>query len=354
MNPTQKEFLVSLINELGPSGHEFNVQKLWKNEVSKFCKNINVDPHGNLTATLNPEKEFSVMIVGHADEIGLIVNYIDDKGFLYFMNIGGVDQTILSAHKARIMTKNGIVEGIFGQKSLHHEDSHNRKLPKRHEVYIDIGAKDKKEAEKLITIGDPVIYGENYIDLQGKNAAARCFDNRIGIYLVAEIMRKLSTKKFNTKVYGVSSVQEETGVWGAGNAAYNLKPDIGIAFDVCPSTDIPGTSKEQFGDLRLGAGPIIRRGVIAHHKISDLLIQTAKKKKIKIQIDVENGRFGTDSDPISKSRGGVAVGGVEIPTRYLHSSAEVLNHDDVDNCIELVTEFILSLEKNKDFLKYDL
>ena len=354
MNDNQNQFLVSLINELGPSGHEFKVQKIWKTEVSKFCKDVQVDPHGNLTATLNPDKDFSIMIVGHADEIGLIVNYIDDRGFLYFMNIGGVDQTMLGAHKARIMTKKGIVEGIFGQKSLHHEDSQTRKIPKRHEVYIDIGAKNKKEAEKLVSIGDPVVWGENYIDLQGKNAAARCFDNRIGIYIVAEVLRKLSGKKFNTKVYGVSSVQEETGVWGAGNIAFSLKPDLAIAFDVCPSTDIPGTSKEQFGDLQLGGGPIIRRGVIAHHKIADLLIKTAASKKIKVQIDVENGRFGTDSDPISKSRGGVAVGGVEIPTRYLHSSAEVLNHDDVDNCIDLICEFILSLEKNKDLLKYDL
>ena len=350
MEKFQKDFLISLINELGPSGHEIKVQKIWKEEVSKFCKTISNDPHGNLTATLNPNADFSIMIVGHADEIGLIVNYISDEGYIYFQRVGGVDQSILSAHKARIITNNGVVEGIFGQKSLHQEEGHNRKLPKMHEVYIDIGAKNKEEAAKLVTVGDPVVFGNDYSDLLNNNAAARCFDNRIGIYIVAEVMRKLSKEKFNTKVCGVSSVQEETGVWGAGNAAYHLKPTLGIALDVMPSTDVPDVLKEQYGDIKLGNGPVIRRGVVTNNFVCERMIQVAKDKNYKYQLDVENGRFGTDSDAIAKVRSGIPVGGMEIPTRYLHSSNEVLNLDDVDVCVDLLTDIILEFDKNqKDF-----
>ena len=350
MTSKEKEFLERLTNEAGPSGYEDTVQEIWKKEVSKFCTNIKKDIHSNIIATLNPQKDFSIMIVGHADEVGLIVNYIDDKGYLYFESIGGVDQSILGSQRARILTEKGIIEGVFGQKSLHLEDEKTRKIPKRHEVYIDIGAKDKKEASKHVMIGDPIIYGEDFKFLLGDYVSARCFDNRIGVFIVAEALRRLSTKKISSKIYGVSSVQEETGVWGARNAAYSLKPTIAIAIDVMPSTDVPNVLKEAYGDIKLGDGPVIRRGVIANKKVTSKMIDVAKKKKYKYQIDIENGFFGTDADPISKVRGGIAVGGLEIPTRYLHSSREVLNLKDVDTAIELLTDIILEFDRNKKFL----
>lgn len=350
MTNEQKDFLVSLINEPGPSGHEDNVQKLWKNEVSRFCNNIQRDVHGNLTATLNPNEDFSVLIVGHADEIGLMVTYIDDNGYIFFNNIGGVDQSILGSQRARILTSSGIIEGVFGQRSLHMEEGKTRKIPKRHEVFIDIGAKDKKEIEGIIMIGDPIIYGNDYTDLRNNLAASRCFDNRIGIYIVAEVLRKLSGAAFNTKVYGVSSVQEETGVWGAGNAAYHLDPTMAIALDVMPSTDYPGVSKEEFGDVRIGRGPVIRRGVRTSNRIASKMIDIAKSKNYSFQIDMENGHFGTDSDPISKVKSGIPVGGLEIATRYLHSSEEVLSLDDLDKCVDLLSDIILEIDKDKEFL----
>ena len=347
MTNREKNFLRTITNEPGPSGYEDSVQTIWKKEVSKFCKNITKDVHNNLTAILNPQKDFSIMIVGHADEVGLIANYIDDNGYIYFTSIGGVDQSILGSQRARILTKNGTVEGVFGQKSLHLEEEKTRKIPKRHEVYIDVGAKDKKDASKYITIGDPIIYGEDLLYLHNDYVSARCFDNRIGIFIVAEALRKLNSKKFNTKVYGVSSVQEETGVWGARNAAYALKPSIAIALDVMPSTDVPNVAKEAYGDLKLGKGPVIRRGVISNKKVTSKMIEVAKKKKYKYQIDIENGFFGTDADPISRVRSGIAVGGLEIPTRYLHSSREVLNLGDVTIAINLLTDIILELDKDK-------
>ncbi|HEX2788324.1 MAG TPA: hypothetical protein VHP32_10485 [Ignavibacteria bacterium] len=351
METKKKDFLVRLINEPGPSGFEEKVQKIWKTEVSSFCRNIKGDVHGNLTATLNPDEEFSIMIVGHSDEIGLVINYVDDNGFIYFYSIGGVDASILGSQRARIITKNGIIEGVFGQKSLHQEDGGKRSVPKRYEVFIDIGAKSKAEVLKQVTIGDPVIFGNDYRDLRNNLAASRCFDNRIGIFIVAETLRKLSNKKFKTKVFGVSSVQEEINTGGAGNAAYYLNPTMAIAIDVMPATDYPGVSQTQFGDCKLGSGPVIRRGVRTNKRIADKMLEVAKKKKYKYQIDMDNGRFGTDSDYIAPIRSGIPVGGIEVATRYLHSCEEVLSLKDLDESVNYMTDLILEIDKDKNFLR---
>ncbi len=196
MKELQKKFLIKLVNEPSPSGHEESVQDLWFKEIKSFCKNIYKDTHGNLIATLNPGSEKSIMIVGHSDEIGLIVTYINDQGFIYFKPVGGIDPALLSSQRARIITRSGIVEGVLGKISLHLEVSPSeRKLPKLHEIWIDIGAKSKKEAEKYVSIGDPIIFGSDYQELAGNLATARCWDNRVGIFVVGEVLRNLSTIK---------------------------------------------------------------------------------------------------------------------------------------------------------------
>lgn len=344
MTEYQKEFLKRLLNEPSPSGYEEPVQKIWKNEVSKFCKNISRDVHGNLSAALNPDHEKSIMIVGHSDEIGLIVNYINDKGFIYFSSVGGIDTSILTSHRVRILTKKGVVHGAVGRTSVHLDivPPAERKIPKIHEMWIDIGAKDKKEAEKYVSIGDPVVFGEDFQELVEGNAMARCWDNRVGIYVVAEVLRNLAKmKNLKKTVYGVSSTQEETGLWSARGAAYTLKPTAAIAIDVMPSTDSPEISKERFGDTKLGYGPVITRGVRTNHKISEGLISTAKKKKIPYQVDIDQGYTSTDADPISTVRGGIPIGVLSIATRYLHSSVETLSLKDVDQAINLLTNYIL-------------
>jgi putative aminopeptidase FrvX len=344
MTEYQKEFLKKLLNEPSPSGYEEPVQNIWKGEVSKYCKNITRDIHGNLSAALNPGKEKSVMIVGHSDEVGLIVNYINDNGFIYFSPVGGLDTSILTSHRVRIITKKGIVHGAVGRTSVHLDivPPLERKVPKIHEIWIDIGAKDKKEAEKYISVGDPVVFGEDFQELVNGNAMARCWDNRVGIYIVAEVLRKLSKAgKLNKTVYGVSSTQEETGLWSARVAAYSLKPTLAIAIDVMPSTDNPDISKEKFGDTKLGKGPVITRGVRTNRRIYEGLITMAKKKRISYQVDVDHGYTSTDADPISTVRGGIPIGVLSIATRYLHSSVETLNLRDIDNAIELLTSYIL-------------
>jgi putative aminopeptidase FrvX len=343
MKENQKEFLIKLLNEPSPSGHEETVQKIWKNETSKFCKNIEKDTHGNLIASLNPGLDKSIMIVGHSDEIGLIVTYINDKGFIYFKPVGGIDPSILSSQRVKIISKNGIVEGAIGKISVHLDVSNpEKKLPKMHEIWIDIGAKDKKDAEKYISMGDPVIFGNDFAQLTGNLAMARCWDNRVGIYVVAEVLRNLSTvKNLKKTVYGVSSTQEETGVWSAKMAAYAKNPTMAIAIDVMPSTDCPGILKEKWGETYVDRGPVITRGVRTSNLISNRLIETANRKKIPYQIEVDHGHTFTDADPISQVKAGIPIGVVSLPTRYLHSSVEVLSLKDVELSIELLTEFII-------------
>ncbi len=343
MKESQKEFLIKLLNEPSPSGHEETVQKIWKEETSKFCKSIEKDTHGNLIASLNPGFDKSIMIVGHSDEIGLIVTYINDNGFLYFQPVGGIDPSILSSQRVRIITKKGIIEGAIGKISVHLDINYSeKKLPKMHEIWIDIGAKNKKDAEKYVTVGDPVIFGSDFQELTGNLAMARCWDNRVGIYVVAEVLRNLSgVKNLKKTVFGVSSTQEETGVWSAKNAAYAKKPTLAIAIDVMPSTDCPGISKEKWGETHVDRGPVITRGVRSNNAISLKLMETAERKKIPYQIEVDHGYTATDADPISQVRAGIPIGVVSLATRYLHSSVEVLSLKDVQQTIDLLTEFII-------------
>jgi tetrahedral aminopeptidase len=342
MTQFQKKFLIRLLNEPSPSGYEESVQKIWKQEVSEFCKNISKDTHGNLTAVLNPGNEKSILIVGHSDEIGLIVNFVNDEGFIYVRGVGGVEPEILASHRVRIMTKKGIINGVIGKTSVHLKTDDDKKTTKLHDVWIDIGAMNKKDALEHISMGDPVIFGEDFTQLTGDRAAARCWDNRVGIYVVAEVIRNLSrVKNLKKTVYGVSSIQEETGVWGARGAAYLAKPTLAIAIDVMPSTDSPGILKEKFGDTKVGNGPVITRGVRTNNLISDKLIAIAVKKKMPYQIEVDAGHTWTDADPISQVRSGIPIGVVSLATRYLHSAVEILSLNDIDRTIELLTQFIV-------------
>lgn len=343
MNDSQKQFLIDLLNTPAPSGYEEPVQIVWKSEVSKFCPAISKDAHGNMIATLNPGKEKSILIVGHSDEVGLIVTYINDEGFLYVRPIGGLDRSILSSHRARIITKKGIIHGAIGKTSVHLlTNAQMQKKTELHDLWVDIGAKNKKDAEKYVSVGDPVVFGADYQELVNDTAIARCWDNRVGIYVVAETLRKLSNvKKLNKTVYGVSSVQEETGVWGAKNAGYHLNPTAAIAIDVMPCTDQPEVSKEKFGDTRVGKGPVITKGVRTNRMISEELISIANRKKIPYQIDVDFGYTWTDADPISQTRSGIPIGVLSIATRYLHTSVETLNLKDVDQAVNLLTEHII-------------
>lgn len=352
MTQEQEQFLKKLIECPGPSNYEEHVQKIWRDEVSSSGAEIRVDTHGNNIATLKGSNNISILIVGHADEIGLIVKYISDSGFVYVAPVGGVDPNILPSHRVRVLSsKTGsIIPGVVGRTSVHLKDKTDEGKMKYSDVYIDIGANSKEEAEKLLAIGDVIIYGEDYQRLHGTRATARCFDNRIGLYIVAETLKALGARKGELKatVYGVSSIQEETGLWAAGLAAYSTDPTMAVALDVMPCTDTPGISKELHGDTKVSGGPVIDKGIRTNRQMSQRMVEVAEARSIPYQINIENGHTHTDADPISMIKGGVPVAVLSAPTRYLHSAIEVLDLTDLDQCVNLLSEFILSIDESWD------
>jgi putative aminopeptidase FrvX len=351
MDPSSKKFLQELLDVPGPSGFEQRVQDVWRAYVAGFCTELRTDVHNNVVATLKGSGAFSVMVVGHADEVGMAVVNIDDNGYIYFNRIGGVDPSILPSQRVRLLTRGGTVRGVIGKKAAHLLDSGDDKPPKVYDLWIDIGAKDKTDAQSKVRVGDPIVFGEDFAELQNGIAVARDFDNRVGCYLAAEMLRELSKMQgLVPTVYAVSSAQEETGVWGAGPIAYALKPSLGIALDVTHATDYPGLSKNRFGDVQLGKGPVLLRGVKTSEIVFDLLSETAHKHSIPFQVEVEVGRTGTDADVMADRGPGIAVTVVSIPNRYMHTSTELIHLDDLDHCVKLLVEFIQMLGDGTDLI----
>jgi endoglucanase len=343
MRPQSREFLVRLLDEPAPSGFEAPAQAIWREYVEGFADRVEVDVYGNHTAVLEGSDDVSVMVVGHSDEIGLIVKRIDDSGVLWFGKIGGVDPAVLPGTRVRVLTAQGPLPGVIGHPAIHLLPSGDKasKKPKLEELSIDVGAKDKKEAAKLVAIGDPVVFGEDFREMNGGFASHRAFDNRMGCFVVAEMLRKVSTsKKRRAKVYAVSSVQEETGVWGAGLVAERYLPTLGVAVDVCHDTSTPGISKTAQPELVCGKGPVITRGVRTSRAVSDLLEAAAKSAKIPVQIDIDEGATGTDADPISGRRTGVPVGTLGVCCRYMHTPAEVIHLGDLALAADLLAAFV--------------
>ncbi len=346
MEERSRAFLMKLLETSGPAGYEEPVLQVWADYVAQFVTPVQVMSHGDRYAILHPDKPFKVMISGHADEVGLMVNYIDDNGFIYVGAIGGVDVAVLLSQHIEIITPNGVVPGVISKKAFHLLDRTNDKPPKLHELWIDIGSNNREETEKRVRIGDPIVWGGGFKELANGLAVARNFDNRTGCYVAAETLRRLAARKDELKVsvISVAGVQEETGVWGIAPLVGKLRPDIGIAIDVTHDTNTPTISKNQYGDVKCGRGPSIQRGVRSSEKLFNGLEKTAKAKGIPYQIDLDFGRTHTDADPMSERGKGASVNIIGIPCRYMHTSTEVVSLIDLENAVMLLTEYILSLD----------
>ena len=353
MRPDSKEFLVRLLDVPAPSSFEMPAQRIWRERVEPFVDRVESDVYGNHTAILDGKDAISVMVVGHADEIGLIVRRIDDEGMLWFGKIGGVDPAVIAATRVRVLTKKGEVPGVIGMPAIHlqKQDDSPKKL-KLSDLCIDIGAKDRKAAERLVAVGDPIVFGEEFREMAGGFASHRCFDNRMGCFIVAEMLRQLkSAKGRRATVYGVSSVQEETGVWGAGLVADRYLPSLAIAVDVTHDTSTPGISKTGQADVRAGKGPVLSRGVRGNRLIGELLEKTARAAKIPFQIEIDEGITGTDADPISARRTGVPVANVSVACRYMHTPCEVVHLEDLVKAADLLAKFVLRIDDKLDLVR---
>jgi endoglucanase len=343
-------FLKQIVDTPGPSGYEQQVQKVYREQVRRYADEVRTDVMGNVFAIKNPEGRPRVMLAGHADEIGFIVRYINDEGFLYFGQVGGHDAIVTVGQRVYVHTRNGPVLGVLGRKAIHLLDQDERtKVPKTDDLWIDIGVGNKKEAEELVQIGDCVTYAQDLQRLQGDRATARSFDNKMGCFIVAEAMRLLADKRLACAVYGVATVQEEIGLRGARTSAFGIDPLVGLATDVGHAMDYPGADKKKVGDVKLGGGPIIARGANINPKVFDLLVRTAKESDIPYQIEAAPGGTGTDANAMQISRAGMATGLISVPLRYMHTPCEVMALEDIENAAKLMAGFVERVTPDLDW-----
>lgn len=353
MRKSSKAFLEALLSAPSPSGYEGPVREVWRTEVEKYADEVKVDVHGNAIGVFNGDGTPRIMLAGHMDELGFQVFHIDDNGYIYFDTIGGFDLSLVSGRKVRIHTAKGEVLGVIGKKPVHlMEGEERKKIPDRHEMWIDIGAKDYKEARHLVAVGDPITTDVNFEILRRNLAVSRGFDNKMGAYIVAETLRNVNSSPSRPKValYSVATVQEEIGLRGAKTSAYGIDPLVGIALDVTCATDHPGIDKRKSGNVEVGKGPVISRGANVNPVVFDRLVNLAEKNKIPYQIEAVSGGTGTDANVIQLSRSGVATGLVSVALRYMHTPVEILSLKDLDYTVNLLTEFVLTMDGKVNFI----
>lgn len=339
-------FFQRLIETPSPSGYEDSAAALWEAEARTFTTDVRRDAHGNTDAVVNAGGAPRIMLSGHYDEIGFLVTHIDNDGFLWIAPIGGWDPQIVQGQRVVVRGRKGPVPGVIGKCPVHLLKEEARKqITKIEEMWVDIGVKSRKAAEKLIEIGDPIVLDYGLLRLQDNVLAGRGMDNRAGAFIVLEAARALAEREPRAEIHAVATVQEEIGLRGARTAAYGIDPQFAIAVDVTFATDHPtmDSALKQEGKVKLGGGAVITRGPNIHARLFDLLVETARKKKIKHQIIAAARPTGTDANAIQISRAGVATALISLPNRYMHSPCELIDQRDLEACIELVVEACLRI-----------
>jgi tetrahedral aminopeptidase len=354
MDHQAHQFLKQLLETPSPSGYEQPIQQVVRNWASGFAHRITTDSHGNVFASRHPNGQPGdgprIMLAGHCDQIGLMVQHIDSDGYLYIQPIGGWDMQILLGQYLTVWSANGPIHGVVARKAIHLLTPDERtKVPQFTDVWLDIGCKTAAEAEELIRPGDPVTFTLGYRDLRNGLAASPAMDDKVGLWVVLEALRLLQDRPLRSEVYSVSTVAEEIGLRGATTATYTVNPQVGIAVDVCHATDTPGGDHKQLGKVICGAGPVVFRGPNINPRVFDLLDQLAKQHNIPIQVRGVPRATGTDANVMQISRQGVAVGLIGIPNRYMHSPVEVIHLDDLTNAAKLLAEFCAAVGPEQDW-----
>ena len=347
------DFLKRLLETSGPSGFEAPCAAVYREYASSFAHSVKSDVMGNTIAAINEEAPFKVMLAGHYDEIGFQVVYIDDNGLLTVRAVGGIDKFTVPGLEVNITNRNGeVIPGVFGRKPIHLQTPKERETPMEiKDMWVDIGAESRKEAEALVSVGDPVTFRVNYRRM-GKNAImSKGLDDKIGAIVIIEALKKLSRRKIKCGVYAVGTVQEELGYRGAHISAFDIAPNAAICVDVGFATDVPGVEKKAWGDTRLGGGPILARNADNNIVMNRIMFDIAARKKIPYQIQCgHRASGGTDTCQMQLTRSGVATALVSIPNRYMHTPVEVCDLRDVENAIDLIAETIASFTGKETFI----
>jgi putative aminopeptidase FrvX len=350
-NAKSLKFLEAYINNSSPTGFESEGQKLWLSYIKPYIDDYFVDTYGTAVGVINPDARYKVVIEAHADEISWFVHYITSDGFIYLRRNGGSDHMIAPSKRVNIHTKKGIVKAVFGWPAIHtrHEKD---EPPSLKNIFLDCGCKTKEEVEKLgVHVGCVVTYEDEFMVLNKTNFLGRALDNRIGGFVIAEVARLLkeSKTKLPFGLYIVNAVQEEIGLRGAEMIAHRIKPDVAIVTDVCHDTQTPMMNKIVQGDLHCGKGPVVSYGPAVQNNLLELIIKTAEKEKIPFQRQAVSRATGTDTDAFAYSNSGVASALISMPLRYMHTTVEMCNREDVENAVKLITASVKSIKKDQDF-----
>lgn len=357
MKKKTKLLLRNFLESVSPSGYEGPAANIFGDEAAGFADEVKRDRHGNTLALVKGHSDLRIMFAGHCDEIGFLITHIDSQGYLWLDPIGGWDPQIAQGQRVQIRGNKGIVQGVIGKKPIHLMSADDRrKVVELKNLWVDIGVASRKEAEKLVSVGDPMVLGYGMTELQGDVIAARGMDNRIGAFVVLEAARRVaaSEKKAAASLYSVATVQEEIGLRGAITASFDIDAQVGIAVDVTFAGDHPGLgdAKRHVNECKLGAGPVLTRGPNTHPRLFERIVATAKKHKIPLQINGEGRSTGTDANAMQLSRSGMATALLSIPNRYMHSPSELVDLRDVDACIELMAQVVLDFEADADLTPF--
>ena len=347
MTPESLAFLKSLLDTPGPSSFEAAPARVWRAEAKKFADAVHADVSGNSFATLNADGKPRLMFAGHIDEIGIMVTHIDDDGYLSFDTIGGWDHQVFVGQRVILLGRQGQVIGVVGKRAIHLMEREDReKVSKVEDLWIDVGAAGRGEAEARIRIGDPGVLAAGVLEFPNGRLVSRCIDNRIGAFVVLEALRLLAAARPTGSVTAVATTREEIASSGGGarSSAHRLEPDVAIVVDVTHATDYPGIEKRKHGDYRLGGGPTIARGASVSEVVFDLLVETAEAEKIPYSIEASSRDTHTDAEAVFNAHRGVATGLVSVPNRYMHSPNEMVALEDLERTSRLLAAFARKLQ----------
>jgi putative aminopeptidase FrvX len=350
-NDDSLKFLHRLLDTPGPSGFESAPAKIWREQAAQFAR-VTSDVAGNSIAEVNPDGAPTIMLAGHIDEIGVIVTYIDDDGYAYIAPIGGWDPQVLVAQRIRFIGRSGNVFGVVGKKPIHQIKQEDRdKASKITDLWVDIGATSKKEAEEQLSIGDAGVIDSRTMEFPNGRLVSRSIDDRIGAFVVLEALRRYSEKPGSAHVVAVATTQEEIGFGGGGAliCASCVNPQMAIVVDVTFATDHPQMEKKEIGEAKLGGGPVLTRGSIISPVVLNLLRSAAEANEIPYSLHAAGRETSTDADAIHIAREGIATAVVGVPNRYMHSPNEMVSIDDLDRAATLIAETCRTVDSSTDF-----
>lgn len=351
---SDRDFLLDLLSTPSPTGFESRGQSKWVNYLRASADTVENDAYGSAWATLKGAnaKAPVIMLEAHADEIGYMVKYISKDGFLFVDRVGGSDVATARGRRVDILGDKGTVRGVIGNIAIHIRDREDEKVPKVHELWVDIGAASEAEVKKAgIRVGHPLVYADGVEELGRHRLVGRALDNRIGGYILSQVMAGLAKPKARPActVVAVNAVQEEIGGHGARMVAHRLMPDVAIVLDVTHGTDTPDVNHRKHGEVKLGSGPTLTHGSANHPGVVRRLMSVAEKNGVPLQHESSSRFTGTDTDVIFHQKEGIPSALVSLPLRYMHSVVELCDMRDVEQTISLLTAFVRDLKPSDHF-----